>query len=387
MANAMGGGSTAALSFNLGISEPAPDRTATGKEHFEVLDGLRGTAAMLVVLFHIQGITVNWVGAKVILHHAPLAVDFFFALSGFVIGYAYDDRWKKMSIGQFLTLRLIRLHPLVILGVTMGLVSYLFDPFQGNLQNVPLGTVFGAFALGLLLLPAGPLPNRWTDTHPLNGPCWSLLQEYVGNVAYALVLRHLSSRALGGIVIVAGIVLAVCATRIGTLDQGSGFDTLWMAPVRLCFPFVTGLWIYRIRDRLPRLQLGWLPLSAIMIAAIAAPILPEAGGIKWNGLYEALCVILLFPAIIIAGRHSNAGPGMLGLCKASGRISYPLYITHFPILYVWMNYVANGNPTSGQLLGYGLATIPITLLAAWAALTFWDEPIRARLRSALRAHR
>src|ERR1700735_4951656 len=74
----------------------APDKTATGKEHFEVLDGLRGTAALLVVLFHIQGITVDCQVSKVLLHHAPLAVDFFFALSGFVMGYAYDDRWATM---------------------------------------------------------------------------------------------------------------------------------------------------------------------------------------------------------------------------------------------------------------------------------------------------
>jgi len=387
MVNTLDSEGATVSSFDMGRSEPVPDRTETGKEHFEVLDGLRGTAAILVVLFHIQGITVTWVGEKVILHHAPLAVDFFFALSGFVMGYAYDDRWKKMSVGQFLTLRLIRLQPLVILGVTMGLVSYLFDPFKGSLQNVPLETLLGVFVLGLLLLPAGPLPNRWTDTHPFNGPCWSLLQEYIGNIAYALVLRHLSARVLGGIAIVAGIVLTACALSIGTLDQGSSFETLWMAQVRLYFPFVTGLWLYRLRDRLPRFRLGWLPLSVIMTAAMLIPIIPESGGVKWNGLYEVLCVILLFPAIIIAGQHSNAGRGMLGLCKASGRISYPLYITHFPILYVWMNYVANCHPTSRQLLAYGLATIPVTLLVAWAALVFWDEPIRSRLRSAMRARR
>ncbi|WP_025885368.1 acyltransferase family protein [Asaia prunellae] len=387
MVNTLDSEGATVSSFDMGRSEPVPDRTETGKEHFEVLDGLRGTAAILVVLFHIQGITVTWVGEKVILHHAPLAVDFFFALSGFVMGYAYDDRWKKMSVGQFLTLRLIRLHPLVILGVTMGLVSYLFDPFKGSLQNVPLETLLGVFVLGLLLLPAGPLPNRWTDTHPFNGPCWSLLQEYIGNIAYALVLRHLSARVLGGIAIVAGIVLTACALSIGTLDQGSSFETLWMAQIRLYFPFVTGLWLYRLRDRLPRFRLGWLPLSVIMTAAMLVPIIPESDGVKWNGFYEALCVILLFPAIIIAGQHSNAGRGMLGLCKASGRISYPLYITHFPILYVWMNYVANCHPTSRQLLAYGLATIPVTLLVAWAGLVFWDEPIRSRLRSAMRARR
>lgn len=370
-----------------GVSSPVPDHTATGKEHFEVLDGLRGTAAMLVVLFHIQGITVNWEGAKVILHHAPLAVDFFFALSGFVIAYAYDDRWARMSVGQFLTLRLIRLHPLVVLGATMGLVSYLFDPFKGDLQEVSLATLLGVFALGLLLLPAGPLPNRWTDTHPLNGPCWSLLQEYIGNIAYALLLRHLSTRTLGLLAATAGLMLVVCGLSFGTLDKGAGFDTFWMAPVRLAFPFIMGLWLYRVRAHLPRLRLGWLPLSAIMIAIIAAPIVPDLNGIKLNGLYEAFCVIVLFPLIIIAGSHSDAGRGMLGLCKASGRISYPIYITHFPLLYVWMNYVANGNPTSGQLLGYGLVTIPVTLLVAWAAFVFWDEPIRARLRAALNARR
>lgn len=57
-------------------------------------------------------------------------------------------------------------------------------------------------------------------------------------------------------------------------------------------------------------------------------------GVKINGLYEAACVVLLFPAIIVAGRHSEAGRGMVGLCKASGRMSYPIYITHFPFLYL-----------------------------------------------------
>jgi peptidoglycan/LPS O-acetylase OafA/YrhL len=363
----------------------APDRTATGKEHFEVLDGLRGSAAMLVVLFHIQGITVSWEGVKVILHHAPLAVDFFFALSGFVIGYAYDDRWGRMTAGHFLTLRLIRLHPLVILGVLLGFASYLLDPLAGTAQAVPLQKVLVALMLGLLLLPAPSLPNRWSDTHPLNGPCWSLLQEYIGNVAYAFVLRHLSARALAALAVVSGTVLVACCGYLGSLDQGSGWDSLWMAPVRLCFPFVTGLWLYRVRDRLPRIRLGWLPLTAIMVAAMALPTLPAVDGVKINGLYEAACVVLLFPFIVLAGSHSEAGRGMTGLCKTSGRISYPIYMTHFPFLYVWMNYVAHGNPSHAQLVGVGLALIPFLILLAWTAYTFWDEPIRSRLRGALRA--
>lgn len=47
-------------------------------------------------------------------------MDFFFALSGFVIGYAYDDRWATMSTRQFFVARLIRLHPLVVAGAVLG---------------------------------------------------------------------------------------------------------------------------------------------------------------------------------------------------------------------------------------------------------------------------
>lgn len=185
----------------------ARDPMSPGREHFDVLDGLRGSAAIAVVVFHIQGITVGWEGARVILHHAPLAVDFFFALSGFVIAYAYDHRRDELTTRAFLRLRLIRLHPLVVLGVLLGFASYVLDPFVGAAQDAPTRSILIALALGLTLLPSPTLPNRWTDTHPLNGPCWSLLQEYIGNIAYAVVLRHLATRMLGLIAVVSGIGL------------------------------------------------------------------------------------------------------------------------------------------------------------------------------------
>src|SRR5215213_4364642 len=85
------------------------------KQHFEILDGLRGIAALAVVIFHFM----EWVFTDVsknFIGHGFLAVDFFFCLSGFVIGYAYDDRIAKMGLRRFFTSRIIRLHPLVIAG-------------------------------------------------------------------------------------------------------------------------------------------------------------------------------------------------------------------------------------------------------------------------------
>lgn len=85
------------------------------KQHFEILDGLRGIAALGVVVFHFM----EWVFSdysKNFIGHGFLAVDFFFCLSGFVIGYAYDNRIGQMGVWEFFKSRIIRLHPLVKLG-------------------------------------------------------------------------------------------------------------------------------------------------------------------------------------------------------------------------------------------------------------------------------
>ena len=87
------------------------------KNHYEILDGLRGVAAVMVVLFHLFETFTGGNHLIQIINHGYLAVDFFFVLSGFVIGYAYDNRWAKMTLGGFFKRRLIRLHPMIILGM------------------------------------------------------------------------------------------------------------------------------------------------------------------------------------------------------------------------------------------------------------------------------
>src|SRR5215475_14103406 len=90
---------------------------ADSKRHYKILDGLRGVAAITVVAFHILETFTNGDHSKQIINHGYLAVDFFFALSGFVIGYAYDDRWNKMTLKDFFKRKLIRLHPMIIAGM------------------------------------------------------------------------------------------------------------------------------------------------------------------------------------------------------------------------------------------------------------------------------
>ena len=109
----------------------------TSKPHYEILDGLRGVAAVLVMLYHIgEGFATSPVDQSV--NHGYLAVDLFFILSGFVIGYAYDDRWDiGLTVKDFLRRRLIRLHPMVIMGVLLAWVCLKFydEPLRRRLSS------------------------------------------------------------------------------------------------------------------------------------------------------------------------------------------------------------------------------------------------------------
>jgi peptidoglycan/LPS O-acetylase OafA/YrhL len=358
-----------------------PDRTSSGKEHFEVLDGLRGSAAILIVIFHAFNYSFGWDTPLSLMHHAYLAVDFFFGLSGFVVAYAYDDRWARMSTLQFFRIRLIRLHPLVLLGATLGLLGYLLDPFGKAINQTSAPMLLLAYVTSLLLLPSPPVGGRQNESQALNGPAWSLMQEYLGNIAYALILRRLRALTLGIIFVVSGLVLIWVANTKGSLDGGWGYPAIWMAPLRLTVSFVMGLWLYRIQHRIRRPQIGLLILSILLVVIFQAPKFPNASGFSLNGLYDAACVLFLFPIIIICGAHSNAGAGMVRLCKFSGRLSYPLYITHIPFVYVIANFANTRHPATSVVLVCILLLLPTVIAVAWLALKYFDEPVRAWLTS------
>jgi peptidoglycan/LPS O-acetylase OafA/YrhL len=358
-----------------------PDRTSSGKEHFEVLDGLRGSAAILIVIFHAFNYSFGWDTPLSLMHHAYLAVDFFFGLSGFVVAYAYDDRWARMSTLQFFRIRLIRLHPLVLLGATLGLLGYLLDPFGKAINQTSAPMLLLAYVTSLLLLPSPPVGGRQNESQALNGPAWSLMQEYLGNIAYALILRRLRALTLGIIFVVSGLVLIWVANTKGSLDGGWGYPAIWMAPLRLTVSFVMGLWLYRIQHRIRRPQIGLLILSILLVVIFQAPKFPNASGFSLNGLYDAACVLFLFPIIIICGAHSNAGAGMVRLCKFSGRLSYPLYITHIPFVYVIANFANTRHPATSVVLVCIFLLLPTVIAVAWLALRYFDEPVRAWLTS------
>jgi peptidoglycan/LPS O-acetylase OafA/YrhL len=241
-------------------------------------------------------------------------------------------------------------------------------------------TLLLAYLASLLLIPSPSVQNRVGETYTLNSPSWSLTQEYLANVGYALVLRRLRTRTLAIIAVLSGSVLLWEAIQRGSLDAGWGYRNFWMAPIRLAFPFVAGLWLDRVYDRLPHINVGFLPLTAVLLAAFMIPVLPKLGSFSCNGFYDALCVLVVFPVILIAGANSRADNELMRICKFSGRLSYPLYMTHYPFMYVYANWVETKHPAQGQQIYVALLLAPFVIFFAWIAVKFFDEPIRIKLR-------
>jgi len=339
------------------------------KKHFEVLDGLRGTAALLVVVYHLME-----VAHPNPLYHAHLAVDFFFLLSGYVIGYAYDRRLQTaaITIKDFFRIRLIRLHPLVILSVLLGALGYLVDPFAGYKQPVNNFMFSLAIFLGMLLLPAPPMPNRGDETHSLNGPSWSLLQEYLVNIVYAVFCNKLSIKILWIIVSISAVALGITAITHGHLAAGWGWSSIWIAPVRVCYPFFMGLLLFKTGTKI-KVPFAYPLLSLLILLNFAWPFN------RYDGAIEFLSVLIPFPLIVAAGAGSTVSGFTASVCRFFGKISYPIYIIHYPFVYLYTHWVYETHPANNLVVGYGIGLIVFVILLSWLLLKYFDEPIRAWL--------
>lgn len=363
----------------------------SSKPHYEILDGLRGVAALLVVLFHVFEIHSHGDHSKQIINHGYLAVDFFFLLSGFVLGYAYDDRWGKMTLKDFFKRRIIRLQPMIIIGSIIGALLFYFQDSPalgwGGINEVPVWKMLLVMLIGFTLIPVGKgLDIRgWNEMHPLNGPAWSLFFEYIANIVYALVLRRVSKIVLAILVVVAaGFTIHYALTNPnGDIIGGWSIDDstqLKIGFIRLAFPFLAGLLLARM-GKLRYTKNAFLSAALLLVVLLSVPRLGDADSLWLNRLYECFCLIIMFPFIIWLGAGGKVqGYKASKVCKFLGDISYPIYITHFPIAYVYMAWVTNNNLTLEQSWHYGLLVVIAAVATAYLAMRFYDLPIREWLR-------
>jgi peptidoglycan/LPS O-acetylase OafA/YrhL len=227
----------------------------------------------------------------------------------------------------------------------------------------------------------------WGEIYPLNGPQWSLFYEYIANILYAVGLRKLPIRWLGALVAVSAaamVGLLVLGPR-GDLIGGWALDAkgIHIGLTRVMFPFFAGVLLMRLGKRI-KVRHGFAVCSVLLIAALS---LPRFGGPErlWvNGLYEAACVILLFPLIVAigAGEKDVDGPSVR-VARFFGDLSYPLYITHYPLIYIYTGWVVDRKipAAQGALVGAGVFVAAVAI--AWACLKLYDEPVRRWLAGKL----
>lgn len=340
------------------------------KQHFNILDGLRGVAALAIVAFHFMEVVFEF--SKNVIGHGFLAVDFFFCLSGFVIAYAYDDRLEKMGIIEFFKSRVIRLHPLVIFGSILGLLSFFFDPFSGTATQYSIGKITLLFLTSALLIPFPTMEDRYFNNFGLNAPAWSLFWEYVANIFYAFVLHKLAKKYLVILACIAAIILVSVAYHSGSLLGGWAGENFWEGGARIFYSFLAGLIIYRC-NWIIKNKLGFIALSILLLIAFFMPYS------AYNWLTEALVVLIYFPLLVSLGAGAMAIQSLNKLCVFFGKISYPLYMTHYMAIWVFANYYNTYKP-EGIKLALIIVGGVITLVSlAYLTMILFDIPIRKYL--------
>lgn len=352
------------------------------KPHFELLDGLRGVAAITVVWFHIfEAYATSHLDQRI--NHGYLAVDFFFILSGFVIGYAYDDRWGTLKIKDFLKRRIIRLHPMVVIGAIIGAIVFYF---QGcpvwDVSKVTIAALFIATFINSLLIPATPGTEirGLGEMYPLNGPSWSLFFEYIGNILYALFIRKFSTKVLALLVFVAGCGLAAFAILGPYGDICAGFSLTGIEFTggffRLLFSFSAGLLLYRIFKPVKIRGAFWICTVSI-VALLAVPRIGGAEHLWMNGIYDTLCFAVFFPFLVYLGASGKSTDKYTTrICKFLGDISYPLYMVHYPFIYLYYAWVKNEQLTFQESLPGALGVVIGSIVLAYICLKFYDIPVR-----------
>ncbi|MDR0939334.1 MAG: acyltransferase [Mediterranea sp.] len=354
------------------------------KPHYHILDGLRGVAALTVVCFHLfEAYATSHIDQRI--NHGYLAVDFFFILSGFVVGYAYDDRWKKggLTSWEFIKRRFIRLHPMVVMGALIGAAMfYTQDCSVWDVSKVTFGALLVATLLNALLIPATPGTEirGLTEMYPLNGPSWSLFFEYIGNLLYVFLIRRLPTVALSVLVGLAACALAAFAIwgPLGDLCVGFALDGTNFTGgfLRLVFAFSAGLLLSRVFKPVKVRGAFWI--GGVAFVALAA--VPRVGGSEhlWmNGIYDSLCVIVLFPLIVFLGASGQTTDRTTTrVCRFLGDISYPLYMVHYPFIYLYYAWVKNEQLTFAQSLPGAAALVAGSVLLAWLCLKLYDVPVR-----------
>lgn len=372
---------------------------------YEILDGLRGVAALMVVIFHLSE-AFSYDPVYKHLNHGYLCVDFFFVLSGFVIGYAYQGRMQSgtMSRWEFIKARLIRLQPMVLFGVVLGAALFFFQEcrYYAGIGEASVGYVLLQMVLGFFMIPITPELNLRANEEMfvLNIPQWSMVFEYIANLLFCLFVYKLGRRGLMLVVGLFALLLADSALSLNlfgllqehdypcSLNAGWSLtsEQFYIGLARVGYSFFTGLLLYQLLGQRQDITAAPRPSRAPLFAICSLIIIvivciDQIGGYEhplYDGIFNLVCVGLLCPLTVCLGaQRIELGPRTQRLCHFLGRLSYPLYLAHYPLVYLFFTWIDSHHDASfGKLAFVSTATFLLCLASAYAAMRLWDEPLR-----------
>lgn len=356
-------------------------------QRYDVLDGMRGVAAICVMLMHfLSHENIH------IFPNADVAVDFFFILSGFVLAHAYGNA-SALSTYSFMRIRIIRLYPMFLLGMCIAAPVLFMNGKSWGTTYRP-DEVISATICNILYLPffGGYLPatvGNPIDTvpvFPLNPPAWSLFFEMLVNLFFlrfiGLGKYKLATIVAASFVMMIAVGLAaiyILENRLGIqVQSGWGASNIAGGIPRVFFGFTFGILIYRIvnDDRFSRIKalaknkpwLSYLTLS-LMVLIISIPA-PKG----WVSVVYLALIASAAPLLVIAGSLIHCeGTVERRVMKTLGWLSYPVYCLHMPIAHHVELWYERGL----QIPVAAVISSTILTLALSIVLTrFYEEPVR-----------
>lgn len=378
---------------------------------YDILDGLRGVAAIMVVIFHLSE-AFSYDPVYKHLNHGYLCVDFFFVLSGFVIGYAYEGKMRNglMSRWDFLKARLIRLQPMVLFGIVFGAALFFFQEcnYYAGIGDASIWYVLQNMVMSFFMIPVTPEFNVRANEEMfvLNIPQWSMVFEYIANILFCLFVYKLGRKGLMVLVGVFALMLADSALSLNlfgmlqphdypcSLNAGWSLtsEQFYIGVARVGYSFFVGLLLFRLLAKKSDIEpkTTRIPVFAICsLIIIGIVCVDQIGGYEhplYDGIFNLFCVGVLCPLTVWLGsRRIVLSQRTRNACDFLGRLSYPLYLAHYPLLYMFFMWMDTHHDASfGKLAFMSSAIFFMCLGAAYAALKLWDEPVRKWLTSKLK---
>lgn len=344
------------------------------KKHYLVLDGMRGVAAITVMVFHICQIN-GYVAPR----FASLAVDFFFVLSGWVVAHAYEERLLSgMSFGHFAALRLARLYPMILLGTGIGL-TITFGRYVLVHDLTPYQVAWEA-GTSLLALPCFALP-QYPTAFPANMAIWSLFFEIIANMIYAAGIRMFTNSAVVLTIAISAIALICLWWMHGTMQVGMDKHLIAGGLARVGYSFFVGVIMFRWL-KVATTQKANSPAAIALLTLLAFILVPVVNLASWADL---VLVLAIFPVIVAIGAKIEPGPRISRICAWLASLSYPLYAIHAPILRGVSTIRDRVHALQHHVPMLMVAEAILAAVCAMISLRFYDEPVRIWLSRRIKA--